>query len=154
MQRPRGKSQKNQAGCGATGDEVTGPGGTEFFPRAQEATRKLSREGQTRESQEVWTHMSILHPEPQSCWLLHTHPYASNARRPREPVFSFQPFLALFATLTIRSWVTSVPLGQGAGGRERERTLKARSSKALYLRQPISCLHVFSTGVSFTRAFP
>lgn len=39
-----------------------------------------------------------------------TTPHTSDARGPREPIFSFHPLLALLAMLTIRAWVTLVPL--------------------------------------------
>lgn len=39
-----------------------------------------------------------------------TTPDTSDAWGPREPLLSFQPFLALFTMFTIRTWVTPVPL--------------------------------------------
>lgn len=39
-----------------------------------------------------------------------TTPDASDARRPRGPILSFQPFLALFPMLAIGPWVTPVTL--------------------------------------------
>lgn len=50
---------------------------------------------------------------------MHTHPDASDARGARGPVLAHQSLLALLAMLTIRPWVTSVPLGMKR--RERER---------------------------------
>lgn len=51
-------------------------------------------------------------------------PDANDAWGPREPLFSFQPLLALLATLTIRPWVTFVPL-QSIGPHGAKVSLKA-----------------------------
>lgn len=89
--------------------------------------------------------------------MLHTHRDASDARGPRGPILSFQPFLALFTMLAIGPWVAPVALDRGGGGRRKteKENIKNQVIKGLKnLRQPVSCRHAFGTGVILTRAFP
>ena len=55
---------------------------------------------------------------------MYTHLDASDARGAGEPILAHQSLLALLATLTIRPWVTPVPLGgKGMKRRQRERII-------------------------------
>lgn len=65
---------------------------------------------------------NVICPQEPSVWhtAMYTHPDASDARQARGAILAHQSLLALLATLTIRPWVTPVPLG-GKGMRRRER---------------------------------
>lgn len=60
---------------------------------------------------------------------MHTHPDSSDARGARGPVLAHQSLLALLTMLTIRPWVTPVPLGMRRRERERENELVTKPSR-------------------------